>query len=343
MSNNNIFFDESVPAEIDATPVDVESLTKAEIIPENCVMMQLAIGSTAMQRQFGSSTVIHSDEIDTKLVKTTKQLIDKKYLDPISKLDGRMRNDMYQFGMRPKFLGTGNVIVPIRMLHYVVGRIEAYKRERGRLIDDLIERYPEAKEETKRRSPELYDESEYPSSESLRDSFTVSYNMFSVGFPDIVERIEGAVVQEVGRKADAAAASMLAENDAILTQARVNQQKELEEAVNEIRQGLRLGLKTLNEGLHDKIRGMATERKVFKPGFVSAMRTYLETFDAKNITNDTELSALVNRTRELLNGVSPELIRNDLDTRVRIDRELASINSQLNEMTEAAVRPARFD
>lgn len=338
--SENTFFNDGVPETIDTMPI--RAAAQHEIIPSNSVMLRLEIKGTALQKQFASAEVIENDEVCPELVRTTKNLIDRKFLDPILKLDSRMRSDMYLIGLRPKFLGDGNVIITHRLLGYAIDVIERYKSARQELVENLIERWEEAKLDAATRNPALYREEEYPTPNELRDRFSVTYNIFSVGFPDVLERIEEESLAQIGEKVNAELASVRQETLRSLMETRTRQQNELTEAVNEIKEGLRAGFLELVSNLEGKVKGIGTERKVFKPGFVRSFRIFLETFDAKNLANDEELAGMVQRARQVLNGVTPEQIRNDLDVRVEIERELGSIKDNLNDLMQPLSRKASF-
>lgn len=318
MSEENLFYNDV--AGVDETPIDISNLAKAEVLPKESVMLRMQIKGSEFQRQVASGEVIDKEGVDLTLVTTTKRMIDKKYLDPISKLDSAMRGDLYRIGLRPKFLGPGTIIVPIRLFNYTMAKIETFKQERERLVGRLIAQWEEAKLEIQLRNPDLYKEEEYPSIDEVRSMFSVDTQFFSVSFPEILERVNEDVYRE--HKAEA--------------------ERQLEEALDEIKQGLRAGFYDLVLNLEDKVKGIGTERKVFKTGFVKDMRMFLETFDAKNLANDTELSNLVNQARRVLSGVSPEAIRNNLDVRITIEQELGSIRETLDAMVENRGRKATF-
>ena len=331
--NNNLFFDTDADLVVDDIAVDLSNISQAEIIPESCVLMRLEIESAGFQRQFASGQIIDDEDtgIDATLVVTSKRLIDRKYTEAITKLDNRMRSDIHQIGMRPKFLGKGNVIIPIKLLRYTLRKLSLYKEEREGLVEGLINSWEQAKSEIKERNPDLYREDEYLTVEELRDKYSVTYNIFSVSFPDTLDRIKAGVVE-----------GLAAEMEPELRKMQEVQAKRLEEGVTEITQGLRAGLYSLVDGLEDKVKGVGTERKVFKPGFVSNMRTFLETFDAKNIGNDQELAEMVRRAKKVLSGVSPDAIRNSLDVRVKLESELGEIKNILSEQMEPMTRAASF-
>lgn len=327
--NDNLFFD-SITAE-EFPQVDTLQFEKAQVLPENSVMLQLEIGGISFEKKVATAEVSDKEGIDKSLISTTKKLIDKKYLDPISRLDGRMRQTLYDIGLRPAFLKNGSVLVTINMLAYTVRKIEDYKRERQLLINDLLAVYEQAKLDAQTRSPALYREEDYPSVAELSERFAVRYNLFPVAFPDIIERLEAELVQEAD-----------AEVRRSIRLARQEKMRELEEATDEIKLGLRSGFLDLVANLEDKVRGVGTERKVFKPGFVNGFRTFLETFDAKNIMNDDQLKELVDRARVVLDGVSPDSIRNNMEVRVRLEQELAGIKTALAGMVETPGRAASF-
>lgn len=331
--NNNLFYDPDSENICDDV-VDIEGLAQAEILPQNTVLLRLEIESAGFQRQFASGQIIDDENagIDATLVVTSKRLIDRKYTEAITKLDNRMRSDLHQIGMRPKFLGKGNVIIPIKLLRYTLRKLDLYKQEREMLIDGLVGSWEQAKAEIKERNPDLYREDEYLTVEELREKYSVTYNIFSVAFPDTLDRIKAGVVEGIAE-----------ELEPELRRMQQVQAKRLEDGVSEITQGLRAGLYDLVDNLEDKVRGVGTERKVFKPGFVSNMRTFLETFDAKNIGNDQQLAEMVRRAQSVLAGVSPDAIRNSLDIRVKLESELGEIKNILAEQMEPMSRAANFN
>src|SRR5262249_6551018 len=56
----------------------------------------------------------------------------------------------------------------------------------------------------------------------------------------------------------------------------------------------------------------AGKKKRFDDSMVAKLDDFLKTFEARNLTNDTELKSLVSQARSIMKGVTPKQLR-DLD------------------------------
>jgi hypothetical protein len=320
---DNVFFDSNTPDVVEDVNIDVSSLTTAEIIPASSVLLRMIIQGTTFQKQVATGEVVDKDkDIDVRMVTTTKRMIDKKYVSEIQSLDGAMRSDLRRIGLQPKFLGTGNVVIPLSLVNYTMARINEYKAKREKLIDNLISSYEQAKQDARERSPDLYSEMDYPSVDDIRQMFQVSTNFYSVSLPEVLESVNETVYRETAEL----------------------RRQQLSEAVDEIRLGLRAGMLELVTDLEGRVKSVGTEKqKRFTSGFTHEMKIFLDTFDGKNsIAGDTELADMVNKARAVLDGVSPESIKNNVEVQVAIERTLGEIRQNLSEMVETRTRKASF-
>lgn len=296
-------------------------LPKFEIIPANSLIFKMQINAPTFTKKVKTSSVVDSNKaVSASDLSVSKKMIPKRYLDSITQLDGRQRADISRLGMRTEYLGKGSLLIPVGVVLRLTNMLDMYRETRQRLIDSFIEKYEQAKEDFKKSSPELYKEHEYPTAEDVRRAFSFSYHFFNVNVPSILESVSESVFKNEQSKL----------------------QKELEEALDEIKQGLRAGFLELVANLEDKVRGLGTERKRFTKGFVTEFKTFLETFDAKNISNDAELKALVDRCKGILDGVSPDNIRNSIETQIKLEKELGAVREELEQHVEAPKRQARF-
>ncbi len=322
--NDRIFFDEYEQTNVGAVP-DLSALAHEEILPENSVLLKLTISGCDFKKTINSDDLVHDgDEIDSRLINAQKRLIDKQYLKDIQKLDSHVRRMLYDIGFRPKFLGQGTVIIPLGVFNYTISILDRYEADRAVLIERLFERYEEAKRDVALRSPQTYCEDEYPTVDELREVFKVDRNFFSVSFPKVLEKLSEQAATDVYKN----------------EKQKYNEQ--MNEAMTEIKQALRGGFVELVDGMLDKVRGIGTERKVFREGFVEKWKIFLDTFDGKNLSNDTELAALVAQARGVLSGVSPDNIKNSVETRINIENSLSEIKNNLDGMIGNVKRKARF-
>ena len=304
------------------TEVDVSGLTTAEILPKESIILAVQVSTPAFQRKLKDNEkekVLMKDK-DTEYLSSSKSLIAKKYLSPLQANGSRLRDHLKQIGFRPSFLADGSVIVPKGALAYAIGLIEKSKEDRAKLVENLAEVWEQAKLEAQTSNPDLYDPSQYPGAAELPDKFAISYTLLAVGMPDVSEYLDSDTV--------------------IAHQAEYT--KQMDAALDECKQALRSGFSELVDGMCDKLSGMGTERKAFRSGFVDKFRVYLDVFDSRNLANDTELAELVNRARSVLNGISPDRLRNDIEMKTRIESELVAVKQQLDVWLEPVRREFSF-
>jgi hypothetical protein len=100
------------------------------------------------------------------------------------------------------------------------------------------------------------------------------------------------------------------------------------EATDEVRQALRAGFGELVAHMTDRLTG----DKIFRNSLVENFADFLETFQARNITNDEELQSLVGKARQMLDGVNPDDLRKQEGLKDTIAAGMGKINSQLDSM-----------
>ena len=70
----------------------------------------------------------------------------------------------------------------------------------------------------------------------------------------------------------------------------------------------------------------------FKETTVSNLVAFLGSFDFRNVTDDTELKALVDKAREMLVGVSADDLRTTADVRAKVQQGMADLAAELDTM-----------
>jgi len=318
-ANDNLFFDSF--QSFAETPTEVINTADREVIPNNTMLLKFTINGTEFKKTVNSDELINDEGIDTNLISTTTRLIDKTYVEAISKHDSHMKRRLNALSLRSAFAGNGMVLLPNMLVGHALKMIELYEKERGRLVNDLIDNWDRAVREVEMRNPSVFKQSDYPSKEAIRSKFSISYRLLSVSVPDKLKDIDPKLHAK------------LVEED----RARV------QEDMAQIRGALRVGFVEIVETMLDKIRGIGRgERKTFKSGYVETVRDFLATFPAKDLTNDTEMREAVTKAQQLLSGVSPDAIRNNLETKVAIERGLSEITSSISNWVEVKARPVKL-
>lgn len=315
---DNVFFDSNNIIQFDDKEVDLTKLDRSQVLSANTVLFRVTIGGFSNEKKVSTSKIVDEKKlIDKTLVKTTKKLIDKTYFDGITQLDGEFRRRLSALGHKPSFIASGYTLIPVNAIRHAVRELKDYRDKRQVMIETLISRYPEAKSNAKQRSPDLYVEADYPTVEDLRRKFYVSEDIQGVEpFPDILHRIDAELAAEYQEK----------------------QTKMKADALEEIEFSMREELAEFINNLLDKVTKMDTERKVFSDGFVRNFRDFIDFFDVKNITKDDELSKQVEIVKNLLNGVTPDDLRNNFETKRKVEINLSKVSAALDSMMVKKVR-----
>jgi hypothetical protein len=117
------------------------------------------------------------------------------------------------------------------------------------------------------------------------------------------------------------------------------------EASCEIQRVLRESLAKLVQHMSDRLKEGADGKPLrFKETTVSNLVEFLQNFEFRNVTDDTELQTLVGQARHLLQGVNADDLRTTGDLRTKIQQGMADIAAQLDTMlTRTGGRKFRFD
>ena len=96
---------------------------------------------------------------------------------------------------------------------------------------------------------------------------------------------------------------------------------------------LRNQLKELLDHLVDRLRpSVDGKAMVFRNSMMANFGDFLSVFDAKNISDDKDLAALVEKLRGLSEGVTPENLRSNADFRSDIATRFEEIKAELDQM-----------
>lgn len=292
------------------------SNVQSERLIDRVVFVKLDTGRPGVRRKLDSSKirVEGGDEETSGLVHAAKDIIESKELEAVNKFDTSCRN-WIQSKCVGNFFAKGIYMLPSVSVSEVNERINTMKIERQVLIDDFIRAYPELKKKAKSQLGSLYDEADYPTEAKLRSSFRFEHSFVSFDAPEKLKSISSALYEEESEKLRAKMA-------------------EAQESVITL---LRAEFSQLVDHLVDKLTpGPDGKKKRFFSSNVDNLAEFLDSFSARNITNDEELSALVDKTKSLLKGVDVESIRASDRTRDRTKQAFSKLKSELAPLIEDA-------
>jgi ElaB/YqjD/DUF883 family membrane-anchored ribosome-binding protein len=257
-------------------------------------------------------------DADKALLSMSKKLLQSPEYTALTKLDSDITAYLNARCL-PSPFRAGLRFLPIPLVESTHAALKLFSAGRDKAADAFMWAYDAHVEEASTELRDLYDASNYPSKEAARAAFTMKWSFRQISTPKGMKSIAPAVFEE---QAEA-----------------VRQQ--CEEAIQDIRAALRVGMSGLVEHMLDRLQpDEEGKTKTFRDkSLTPKFNTFLETFDIRNITNDESLAKLAAQAREMLAGVSADQIRESDNLRERLVKGMVEIKAELDTMLQD--RPVR--
>ncbi len=302
-----------------ATPmqlVDVQNL--GQDLAQRTVCVKVRLGRIGNTRKVSNSQV----EVDTdkSLIRVSKHLLDSKELRDIANFDGEIRRYLYDTCLP---FEAGIHLCPLALLEQMETRLREFAAARNDFVQVFLHAYPVLCQEAAQRLRSLYNPSDYPPVEYVAQQFTFTWQYFVFGVPDQLREISTKIWHDEREKA----AQVMAD------------------AGREIQQVLRTAMAELVKHMRDRLKDGPDGRPLrFKESTVSNLIDFLGTFDFRNVTDDVELKAVVDRAREVLASISTDELRTTGDVRAKVQQGMADLAAELDTMiVKKPARKFRFD
>jgi ElaB/YqjD/DUF883 family membrane-anchored ribosome-binding protein len=305
------FSDSATGEELLPKEITVEGKTAQDIsgIVSKTILVRFQFGLVGNSKGVPGSAVLNTDA-DLSLMKVSKQLLDSEELSAISKADQKIRkwidNTCLPFD-------SGLRLLPIGLIDKAVQKLEAYEGERKVLVDAFIAAYPALQAEAQKHLGSQYNPSDYPHVDILKGKFYFSWGLVNLGTPDALKHISTDLFNKEKAKFEASYSS----------------------AQEEITNLMRTALYKVVTNLQDKLTpGDDGSKKILKESAIVNVQKFLDDFPLRNVTNDTELEAVVAQVRELLSGVSAPTIKSSDELRSKVLEGIEKVSANLGDMIE---------
>lgn len=278
-------------------------------IPKSAVAIMLRVGGFGNRKQLDLSDV--SIDADKEWLGAKKKLLESPELSAVNSAKQRAEHFMLSFCV-PSCFKAGVYLVPRSQLESVLDRLKVLRDEWQSAVDAFLDVYEERASQAKLYLRGKWDESDYVSLAAMRRKFYFEWNLLSMEVPGTIAEISADIFEEERRKAQEAWA----------------------EAIELGRDYIRAEVKELIEELLKRLgaydRG---EQKTIKESSLGMVREFIRAFEPRNeITNDTQLAAMVERMRKILNGVSLEDVRDSQSMRGYVMQSFGKMADQLETM-----------
>lgn len=261
-------------------------------------------------------------DADPKMVRASKRLLDSDELKKISRFDGEVRDYIARRALPSMFKG-GFWMLPIPMLDEVDAQLEKFAEDRAPLVEDFVKAYPALMDEAATLLRGTFNTSDYLTEDEVRRQFGLSWRYVSFGVPEQLEAIKKEVYDREQAKASA----------------------HWETATEEMQNLLRAAMADLVDHMVERLEtGKDGKQKIFKASMIGNIMEFINTFDARNITEDAQLKELVKKARDLTEGVDAETLRTDEQLRAKLKIGMSGLKAKLDEIVVVkASRKIRYE
>ncbi len=298
-----------------APPASNGNTPSGEQLLERAVILVLEM-SRAGNRRTVSSEEIEIDA-DRDEIRVSKRLLEAPQLRAILTHDRAIRR-FIKSRCLPSYFRSGMALLPLALVEVVDVRLEELAAQREVLVARFIEDYPDLVINAQSRLRGLFDPHDYPDPEVVRGAFQFSWRYITLSVPTTLAAIDRS----------------------IFTREREKAAEQWDEAARSIQTLLRANMAELIGHMTERLTpGPDGQPKSFGNSLIGKITEFLRNFDARNITDDAALAALVARARELLEGVDPYTLRRSDNLRETVREGFTGLQRSLDQMV--GNRPAR--
>lgn len=295
------------------TTETTETVTPGQLVAAKTICLVLKMGTfgNAKKGSLAGAVLSQDDpsqEPDKSLLRLSKTLLDSPELNAIQKHDRELAAKIRAMAFSSLFKG-GVYLLPIGMVTETNDLLTKAVARRAVLVDLAVEAYPIRVSETIARLGVAARESDYPSAERYRQTFTLEYSYVTFDTPTRLKAISAVLFQQEAEKA----------------------RVKLESVAQECEQTMRAGLLQLVDHLTDRLTpGDDGKAKRLSHSTITHLGDFLATFELRNVTDDAELGAIVEKARAVMQGIDHKVLKSDDLIRTKVLADLTAVSDALN-------------
>jgi len=185
----------------------------------------------------------------------------------------------------------------------------ALKSELDEAVDELDGHYEELKSAARERLGNLYNEGDYPA--TLVGLFDIGWEFPSVEPPNYLQRLSPELYRRECERIEA----------------------RFDEAVRLAEDAFTEELTQLVAHLSDRLSGGQDGKpKIFRDTAITNLTEFFQRFGRLNIRSNDELDELVEQAQEIVRGVQPQQLRENLDLRKHVADQLGNVQNALDDL-----------
>lgn len=271
----------------------------------------------------GADAKMSQDEYDVKAgtlknrTKAKKIKIKSATYDAIKTAFREMRQELSQIALPGHMFTAGSYLIPDTRIDRAEQIVEKCQSKINHLVPQLQAEWDNILDNARTELGDLFDISEYPPVSELPRRIYVQTEYRSIDVPGKLQRMR----------------------QDIFTREKEKLQRDVADAGEEIKVLLRTEFQQLVTHMVERLQPDTDGKpKIFKASVLDNLANFMENFGARNILDDQELKTLVEQSRQLLQGASPEAIRGGTHFRDSLAAKMSDLKSQLDTMVTSRVQ-----
>ena len=283
-----------------------QETTPGQLVAAKTICLVLKHGRFGNIKQADLSNV--EVETDKTLLRMSKTLLDSPELEAIAKQDRQIVLKIRALAFNSLFKG-GVYLVPLTMVQDIEQILSSSRTIREDLVDKACASYDQRVDEIQSRLGPEFNPLDYPSVDRFRAAFYCQHSYVTFETPARLKHISAALFAAEAHKAA----------------------ERLESVAEECEQTMRAGLLQLVSHLADRLEPTDDgKKKRLTNTTITHLQDFLETFQMRNVTDDAQLGAIVEKARAMMAGVDQKLLKTDEAARQGVLNSLAGIKDMLN-------------
>lgn len=291
---------------------------RAANIFERAVCLSIEIGKPGRTRK-GDLDAVTTDA-DKDALKLSKTLFDGPEWSAIVSVDTAISNYLNPSNgvcLKSKILRGGMHLVPFDLVEKVDAKLDELCAERAVRVETFLDAYERLVEEARERLKSQFDIADYPRKDALRQKFYVEREYVTLGVPGKLKAVSAQIFARERAQAEA----------------------KWREGAEEIQAALREAMADLVAAMADRLAPKPDgSKKVITAAGVEKLTNFLDTFAARNITDDAELDTLVQQAREIMAGKSVDELRSNDGLRAEVGKQFAELKESVGTLMRTAPR-----
>ena len=296
-------------------PVSQESLAAAPQAPnpfDKTILLNVTVRMLGVTRNVSTDSV--QVDADKDLLRVSKRIID---CEEFTAIQGAVTNLKHYLRNRSvpgvQFIKSGIYPIPLAKVEEIDARVNEFVAQYNGRVVKFLEVYEARANESRDRLKVLGNNADYPPVEKVRQAFGIATEYVTMGPPSSL----GSVSKEIY----------------------IRETKRIREictnATEQARDAMRLIVQELvTHSIERLTPGPEGKPKVFKKSMISNMKEFIDGFGDRNITDDAELSTLVEQMRGIMAGKTADSLRTDATMRQDVAEQMLKVKSALDTMVQ---------